>query len=136
VWSKSFKAFEQAYSTIGYDAKESGEWTTITCSPDVFPKKTPQFMHTYIHKTFGTIPTLFLIAPMPSNNRYSQLCITYMVAFVLGMLARYFPTHWVSLAQSNKGDALWPTMNRAHRIVEDSFPELVAEMIDDLLPHP
>ena len=90
----------------------------------------------YIHKTFGTIPNLFLVAPMPSGNRYSQLCITYMIGFGLGMLARYFPTHWVSLAHGNKGDALWPTLNRAHRAVEESFPELVAEMIEDILAHP
>jgi hypothetical protein len=133
VRTKAFKAFEQAYSTIGYEAKESDEWTTLTGSADLFYRKTPQFMHAYIHKTFGAIPDLFLVAPMPSGNRYSQLCITYMIGFVLGMLARYFPTHWVSLPQGNKGDALWPTLNRAHRVVEESFPELVAEMIEDIL---
>jgi hypothetical protein len=48
--------------------------------------------------------------------RRSQLSITYMIGFVLGMLARYFPTHWVSLAQGNKGDSLWPALNRAHGV--------------------
>ena len=104
--SKAFKVFEQTYSTIGYDATESGEWRSLTGSAGLFGQKTPQFMHAYVHKMFGTIPNLFLVAPMPSGNRYSQLCITYMLGFVLGMLARYFPTHWVSLAQGNKGDAL------------------------------
>jgi hypothetical protein len=133
VPSKSFKAFQQTYSQIGYDARESGDWTTLTGSADLFSKMTPQFMHAYIHKTFGRIPNLFLVAPMPSGNRYSQLAFTYMISYVLGMLARYFPTHWVSLAQGNKGDALWPTLNRAHRVIENSFPELVAEMIEDIL---
>jgi hypothetical protein len=136
VPSKTFKGFEQTYSTVGYDVKESGEWTTVTGSADLFSQKTPQFMHAYINKTFGTIPNLCLVEPMPSGNRYSQLCITYMIGFVIGMLARYFPTHWVSLAQGNKGDALWPILNRADRVVEESFPELVAEMIEDMLAHP
>jgi hypothetical protein len=136
VLSKDFKNFEQTYSTIGYDAKETGGVTTLTGSAELFSKKTPQFMHAYIHKTFKTTPNLYLVAPMPSGNRYSQLCITYMVGFVLGMLARYYPTHWVSLAQGNKGDALWPTLNRAHRFVEEAFPELVAEMIEDILAYP
>ena len=136
VPSKAFKAFEESYSVLGYDRNDVGEWTTLTSSADLFSKKTPQFLHAYIHKTFGTIPNLFLIAPMPSGNRYSQLCVTYMVGFVLGMLARYFPTHWVSVAQGNKGDALWPTLNRAQRFVEETFPELVAEMIEDVLAHP
>lgn len=136
VSSKPFKGFEPAYLTMGYDAKEVGDWTVLTASAEIFSKQTPQFMHTYIQKMFGAIPTLFLAAPMPSGNRYSQLCITYMVGFVLGMLARYFPTHWVSLAQGDKGDALWPTLNQAHRVVLGSFPELVAEIIGDILAHP
>ena len=136
VSRKAFKVFEQTYSTIGYDVQESGDWSILTAHADLFSRKMPQLMHAYIHKTFGTIPNLFLVAPMPSGNRYSQLAITYMIGFVLGMLARYFPTHWVSLAQGNKGDALWPSLNRAHRIVEESFPELVAEMMEDILAHP
>jgi hypothetical protein len=72
----------------------------LTANAELFSQKIPQLMNTYVHKTFGTIPHLFLVAPLPSGNRYSQLSITYMLAFVLGMLARYFPTHWVSLARA------------------------------------
>jgi hypothetical protein len=49
------------------------------------------------------------------------------------MLVRYYPTHWISLLQGEKGDALWPTINRAQQFVESSFPELVVEMIYDIL---
>ncbi|MEH2530170.1 hypothetical protein V1277_003456 [Bradyrhizobium sp. AZCC 1588] len=136
VPSKAFRVFEESYCKLGYVTKDADQWTTLTGSADLFSKSTPQFMHAYVHKMFGSIPNLFLIAPMPSGNRYSQLCVTYMVGFVLGMLARYFPTHWVSVAQANKGDALWPTLNRAQRFVEETFPELVAEMIEDILAHP
>lgn len=133
VEAKAFKAFEQSYTAVGYASHEAGDWTTLTAGSDVFSKAIPQFMHTYIHKTFGSIPGLFLVAPLPRGNRYSQLSVIFMIAFVLGMLARYFPTHWVSLAQGNKGDALWPTLNRAHHIVDESFPELVAELIEDVI---
>jgi len=136
VSSNDFKNFEQMYCDMGYDTKTDGAWSTMTSSAELFSKNTPQFMHAYIHKLFNSIPRLFLVAPTASKNRYSQLCITYMIGFVLGMLARYFPTHWVSLAQGNKGDALWPTLNRAHRFVEEAFPALVAEMIQDILVHP
>ena len=93
-------------------------------------------MRAYIHKMFCSIPNIYLVEPFASGNKYLQLCITYMIGFVLGMLARYFPTHWVSLAQGNKGDALWPTLNRAQHIVEESFPELAAEMIEDVIANP
>ena len=28
---------------------------------------------------------------------------------------------------------MWPTMNRAQQLVEQSYPELVAELIDDIV---
>ena len=52
-----------------------------------------------------------------------------MVSFILGMLARYFPTHWMALIHGSKGDSLWPAMCRAQEVVEHTFPELVAEFI-------
>src|SRR5262249_29587482 len=92
VPTQAFKAFEPVYASAGYASKESGQVSILTADADLFSKQTPQFMHAYVNKMFGAIPHLFLVAPMPSRNRYSQLCMTYMVAFELGMLARYFPT--------------------------------------------
>jgi YaaC-like Protein len=91
------------------------------------------FIHTYVHKLFGSIPSLHLTEPFAKGARYSQLCVTYMVAYVLGMLVRYYPTHWMSLIQGDKGDTMWPTINRAQQFVEASYPELVTEMITDIL---
>jgi YaaC-like Protein len=133
VRKNQFKPFEQSYASAGYEINDQTEATIIAGTDDLPP---PQFIHSYIHKMFGNIPLLFLAAPMPSGNRYSQLCFTYMLSYVLGMLARYFPTHWVSLAQGNKGDALWPMLNQAHTIAEETFPELVAELIGDILAYP
>ena len=95
-------------------------------------KAFPQFVHTYLHKAFGAIPDLFIAEPFPGGARYSQLSVTYMVSFVLGMLVRYYPTHWMALVHGDRGDSLWPTVNRAQRLVEQSYPELVAEMIYDM----
>jgi len=128
--------FRQSYSDAGYRIEENGDWANLKVAPHTFSSYKPQFMHTYVHKHFGTIPSLFITAPLPCQARYSQLSVTYVLAFFLGMLARYFPTHWVSLAQGNKGDALWPTLNRASSIVENTFPELVAEMLADILSNP
>ena len=93
------------------------------------------FMHGYIHKMFGEIPYLHAVEPFADGVRYSQLCITYLVSYVLGMLVRYYPTHWVSLIGGGKGDSMWPTINRAQQMVEQSYPELVAEMVKDAMDH-
>ena len=128
-----FKSYLEVYQSMGYNVTIDGEWCIVTCDSQVFEKNTPLFVHSYIQKTFGSIPNLHIAEPFPSNILYSQLGITYLTSYFLGMLARYFPTHWISLIQGDKGDALWPTINRAQQYVENSYPELVVEMINDLL---
>ena len=90
-------------------------------------------MHTYVNKMFGSIPNLFIVKPIHKDGRLSQLAITYALAYFLGMLTRYFPTHWVALHSGTKGDGLWPTINAAQNYVESVFPELMIELIYDAL---
>ena len=49
------------------------------------------------------------------------------------MLVRYYPTHWTSLVQGENGDIYWPILNRAQNYVENIYPELVLELINDIL---
>ena len=122
-----------AYESLGYTVACDGGWCVVTCSSEIFAKELPMFIHTYVHKIFGSIPNLFVAEPLPGGARYSQLCITYMTAYILGMLGRYYPTHWMSLIQGDRGDSMWPTLNRAQQFVEQSYPELVTELIDDVM---
>ena len=133
VAAKPFFQFKAVYEGLGYTTTSDSDWATLTCDANTLANNPPMFIHTYVHKTFGSIPSLYLTEPFPAGTRYSQLCITYMVSYILGMLVRYYPTHWISLIQGDKGDSLWPTMNRAQHLVEESFPELVTELISDIL---
>jgi len=63
----------------------------------------------------------------------SQLGFTYVLSYILGMLTRYFPTHWVAVQGGSKGDALWPTLRAAQDYVERAFPELILELIQTSL---
>ena len=130
---KQFEAFQSSYLDAGYAVTSDDTSCELTCDAGTFAKYTPLFMHQYIKKMFGSIPTLFLAEQLPGGAQYSQLCMTYLVSFVLGMLVRYYPTHWITLIQGGKGDLMWPTISRAQQVVEESFPELVAELIDDTL---
>ena len=87
------------------------------------------FVHAYVWKMAGAIPSLSLAVPFHGGARFSQLCITYIISYVLGMLVRYYPTHWIALINGGQGDLLWPTVNRAQHYVESIFPELVAEYV-------
>lgn len=133
VLTRNFEYFKDTYKDMGYKIDNQGQWSTLTCDASTFGQNLPLFVHSYVQKTFGTIPTLFIADPFSSKFAYSQLCITFLSAYFLGMLARYFPTHWISLIQGEKGDVLWPTINRAQQFVENSYPELVVEMIYEMM---
>lgn len=133
VREEPFSKFKGVYESYGYSVTSSSGWSTLKADSTVFKAQIPLLIHSYIHKTFGSIPSLHLSAPFPSGARYSQLSITYMVSYILGMLVRYYPTHWISLIQGEKGDIWWPTINRAQQFVENSYPELVIELITDIL---
>lgn len=130
-----FTGFEETYKTSGYEIQVDGKHCVLTCCKETLQRDMPQFVHSYLDKVFGAIPQLYITQPFPGSPRYSQLCITYLVSYILGMLVRYYPTHWIALIRGEHGDAIWPTVNIANQLVEESFPELVAEMIDDAIAH-
>lgn len=129
VSAKHFKSFQSSYVELGFSVTDSGDGCDLRASKELFCDQMPQYMHTYVNKTFGTIPSLHITKPFDSGARYSQLAITYMLSYCLGMLARYFPTHWVSLFSADKGDGLWPAINSAQKYIDNCFPELIVELI-------
>lgn len=111
----------------------SGYTGVANAGTETFKKHLPLFVQTYAKKMFGSIPTLHLAPPFKDGALYSQLGTTYMISYILGMLVRYYPTHWISLIQGDKGDTWWPTINQAQHLVEKSYPELIIELIHYLL---
>lgn len=133
VNGQQFEGFKNIYEKLGYEIIKNNKLYTIKCNAEIFSKNLPLFLHKYIHKTFGSIPDLYIVEPFQNTENYSQLSVTYIIAYFLGMLVRYYPTHWTSLVQGEKGDCFWPLLNRAQHFVETSFPELVIELIADIL---
>jgi YaaC-like Protein len=131
VDAKQFTPFMEAYVNAGFDVVPAGAFYAMACNTEMMNRSTPQFMHAYVNKMFRSIPVLHMVRPFASGTRYSQMAVTFMLSYVLGMVARYFPTHWVSLQSGEKGDALWPLINAAQRYVDSAFPELVVEFIHD-----
>ncbi len=105
----------------------------LTCSSDVFCKNMPLFLHDYTNKMFGSIPQLYIIEVLENGHNYSEMGFCYLLAYFMGMLSRYYPTHWVSLISGRKGDLYWPIINRAQNYLETVFPELIVEYIENEL---
>lgn len=128
-----FENFIESYRSNGYKIICKGKWCELSCEFENFNRNPPFFIHSYIKRIFSAIPGFFLAEPFKCKSRYSQIAVTFLVAYFLGMLTRYFPTHWTSLIQGSSGDAIWPTINKVQHLVEKTYPELVIELINDIL---
>lgn len=133
VYGKGASQFISEFTDVGYAVSDDGKSAILTCDAACFSANTPQFLHTYVAKTFGSIPGIHVVSQFGAGKRYSQIAITYVLGYFLGMLARYYPTHWMALMIGEKGDVLWPSINAAQNYVETAFPELVVELIEDAL---
>lgn len=122
-----------AYKGNGFQCASKGNGFMITCTSEQLNNYVPQFLHKYVQKDFGTIPSLFLVAPFEDNVRLSEIAVVFLMSYYLGMLVRYYPTHWISLFQGDNGDGYWPVLNRAQNYVLQVFPELCMELISDRL---
>lgn len=120
---------DNAYSLLGYEVSDDGINYILKASTEIFEKHSPQYAHTFVNKNFGAIPALYLVEPLSPDSRYSQIALTFILSYFLGMLTRYFPTHWVSLFSGEKGDRLWPAISSAQKYVDAAYPEMALELI-------
>ncbi|MGY2094223.1 YaaC family protein [Pseudomonas simiae] len=133
ITSNNFLELVDSYSSQGYQITNNIAPYNLTCDAQSFQKNPPQFSHSYIHKIFGSIPELHINMPLKSGSRYSQIATTYMASYFLGMLSRYYPTHWTSLFSGEKGDVRWPEIYLAQKYIDLCYPELLLEFLDNHL---
>ncbi len=67
---------------------------------------------------------------LPDGLDLSSLSLLYLIAYSMGMLARYYPSKWLSLLNSSKGDFAFPLMKAATTVVENRFPQLVLQELE------
>ena len=75
------------------------------------------------------IGEVVLYGPLGSGLYFSPLAACFMMAFALGMLCRYFPTTWINIARTEKGDAFYPLATRLLDWIEESFPAMVVDIV-------
>ena len=129
--NQQFELIKHIFDEFRYTIVSSNEIYKLSCSSEVFVKHLPLFLHQYVN-AFG-IPILHIVQPFEDKNYYSEIALTFLLSYYLGMLVRYFPTHWNSLVQGENGDIYWTILNRAQNYVETVYPKLVIELINDIL---
>lgn len=115
------------------DPYDPGPRTVLEIDGLGIKKFWPQIFDTRVVRTRGGQPSPHLVSKFSSDTWLSQICVTYVLSFILGMLARYYPTHWSALMSGEKGDAIWPNINAAQNYVEVALPELVLEIVNGSL---
>ncbi|MBY6050030.1 YaaC family protein [Vannielia litorea] len=115
-----------AYEELGYTRNSDVGSEKLSCSSDIFAKSPVQLLNSLVDLPFP-VPNLFLVEPLWGG--VSQICFTFKISFILGMLARYFPTHWMNLINGAKGDRHRSIIIKCQRVVEVTFPFLIEELI-------
>lgn len=121
------------FERLGYNVKILNNNYELSCDYDFFANNLPQFLHKYVNEQFGAIPSLYIVEPFDNKPCFSELSLAFLLSYYLGMLVRYYPTHWCALVQGEKGDIYWTVLNRAQNYVENVYPELVIEFLNDIL---
>lgn len=67
------------------------------------------------------------------SNRWfgSKPLALFSLAYILGMLARYFPSHWTALVRNQGRDGAMPTIMSTLDILEKLFPQMVADFFEE-----
>jgi hypothetical protein len=85
------------------------------------------------NQAFGIVGDYVLLKNF-GGQQFSKASAILALAYVMGMLVRYYPSKWMSLVRNEIGDAGVPTILAAIDYVEETFPQSILEFFErDLL---
>ena len=70
-----------------------------------------------------------MIEQFPNGDRLSELVKLYLISYILGMVARYFPLEWMGLLRNEPKGGAQPLLARATAAVETEFIREFAQQI-------
>ena len=76
---------------------------------------------------------MVVIADFPNGDRLTEFIKLYLVAFVLGMLGRYYPSVWTALLRNEKGDFAQPLLVQAVEAVQEAFAEQLSHQLTGVI---
>lgn len=71
-----------------------------------------------------------IIPTLPNDVGLNSLCGIYMISYVFGMMARYYPTTWMGIQRVEKGDKIYPFVKRILDFINDKFPRLILDFLN------
>lgn len=107
------------------NAIETGSKITIRTKAGYLPHFSQRFTDPF---NIG-IGDIGLTKPINKNVYLSTLAQFYTLSFFLGMLSRYFPSIWISLGRTEKGDSVYPMFIKIIDTIDIYFPTLILEYL-------
>ena len=69
------------------------------------------------------------IADFPNGDKLNEFFKLYLTSFILGTLARYFPSEWMALLSGSPGDFSRPLIFQAIEAIESEFPTELSKQV-------
>ncbi len=70
------------------------------------------------------------VIPVLTNDKGLNIVSTmFTLAYVYGMMARYFPTTWISLGRVRQGDKIYPLIHRTLDFIVEKFPIVTIDFL-------
>lgn len=84
-----------------------------------------------ISSNFLGIGDLLVGQRYPSGAAINKIGQLFAISYILSMLVRYHPAFWMDLIHQRIGDAALPTIYRALDCLEDLFPKISVDFLED-----
>lgn len=75
------------------------------------------------------IGTLFVTPVLKDDAALNLVTSMFAISYSFGMMARYYPSTWISLGRVQKGDKIFPLVNRTLKLIEERYPATVLDFL-------
>lgn len=86
----------------------------------------------YMSDTGGhwSVGSVVAMKPFPGGIRLSKIVITFIAAYSLGMLARYYPSQWTAILANQRHTIALPTLLATMDYITDELPRMIVEFLE------
>lgn len=104
----------------------------VTASGSVLTGVIPSDLELSLSDASGhwNVGTLVAMTRFPEGMRLSKIATAFVISYALGMLVRYYPSHWMGMLHGHRHDAALPTLLAAMSQVVDDYPRFVVEFLE------
>lgn len=70
-----------------------------------------------------------IVPPLANDVGFNLVSSMLAISYTFGMMARYFPSTWISLRRVEKGDKIYPLIHTTLNYIEEKFPIVVLDFL-------